>query len=173
MKRIILALLMSAMSLSVSAGNQSISPSVQLLSIKAVATAEKYGDELYMTVTSYPSKGKASHYQVPKFPLHWPSEHLGKIRNITLWNGNIDKGQAVELVMSLVEQDTPPWNTNDLIGTIKVKLHNKNGKLESSFSIPNMKQAGTVVKTKYGKATKFEFVGADYKYELVFMLKTK
>ncbi len=153
------------------AGNKTVSPQVDLLSITAHRIGEKTGDELYMTITTYPSEGKPSHYRIPKFPSHWMADKLGQINDIKLWKESIKPDQAVTIVFSLIEQDVPPWNTDDLIGTIQLHLKNVNGQIESKWHVVNFLAPPTIVHTKQGTAEKFDLVSEDGHYAVYLLMK--
>ncbi len=149
---------------------KSLTPELIMMHINPIKTLESSGDELYIDIAEYPSSGKASHYRIPKHPLHWPSRHVKKLKEISLWHKTIEPEQAVTLVISLLEQDTPPWNTDDLIGTVRVRIKNVNGKLEYSWSIPNRADSPISVKSRFGTAQKFELLGDGGNYELFLRL---
>ena len=157
MKRFMLFALVFVMSLPVWAKNsQSLHPAIHLVNISAITTTERGGDELYMSVTAYPSSGKPSHYVIPNPPLHWFSDELGQISKLKLWDGKIAQGEAVTLIFSLIEMDVPPWNTDDLVGTIRVHIKNDAGQLTSSWSMPNRSDVPIAVRTAEGTVEKFE-----------------
>jgi hypothetical protein len=148
-----------------------ITPHLNLLTINAIQTLETQGDELYLDVTAYPSNGKPHNFQVPKYPLYWGSNQLDKVNNVPIWQEPLANGEAVTLIISLVEQDIPLWGTDDLIGSIRVRLRNIDGKLESSWSMPNRVDAPTSILTKQGRAEKFQLVGENSNYEVFLFLK--
>lgn len=151
--------------------NNALHPELTMVHIKVKKTVEAGGDELYLDVTEYPSKGKASHFRVPEYPLHWPSRYLSKLKQVPIWDRAINENESVTLILSLVEQDTPPWNTDDMVGSIRVKLKNENGELQTSWSMPNRVDAPVTVLSKHGKAEKFELLGDRGNYEVYFLLK--
>lgn len=102
-----------------------------------IAAQESRGDELYFSITEYSSIEKPRTYLVPNFPTHWLSEHLSEINHVVLWQKPLKENESVMLVISLIERDAPPWNVDDLIGTIKLKMHFKDGVLEKGWQIPN------------------------------------
>ncbi len=150
---------------------KSVKPNVSMIHLKAIKTAEKNGDELYLAVTAYPSDGQPTHYQIPKYPLHWPSAKLDSLKNIKIWQDKLKPGQAVTLIVSLLEQDSPPWNTDDLIGTVRIRMKNKDGQLETSWSMPNRVDAPVSVMTKKGRAEKFDLLGEGSNYQLYLHLE--
>lgn len=145
---------------------KSVSPELILMHINPIKTLESSGDELYFDITEYPSSGKASHMRIPEYPLHWPSRHVKKLKEVSLWHKTLAPEQAVTLIVSLVEQDTPPWNTDDLIGTVRLHVKNVEGRLEYSWSTPNRADAPVSVQSRYGTAQKFQLLGEGGNYEL-------
>lgn len=128
------------------------------------------GDEIYVNVTEYSSVDKPSMHRVPEYPSHWLSKYIEKVKNIPIWNKAIQEGESVQLIISVVEAEAPPWDVDDLIGSVKLKVYIEKGKLEQEWSIPNSaitKQAGE----------KGHFVltgdGAEYKISLKLKLDKK
>lgn len=154
------------------ATNHTVHPKIELLRIKAIQTTEKNGDELYFGITVYGTKKKPYRYQIPKYPMYWASQKLNNLSKVSLWQGVLDDGESVNLVISLMEQDTPPWNTDDLIGVISVHMKNQQGKITYSWRMPNRVDPVVTVTSKYGPAQKFELLGDSSRYELYF-LQTK
>lgn len=118
---------------------KALNPALRLSAIKAIKTAEAGGDELYLDVTVYPSHGKPSHRQIPMRPLYWSSKALKNLKVVNLWSAKLEMGQTVTLIVSLVEHDVPPWNTDDLIGAVRIHVKNDAGILQSQWSMVNQK----------------------------------
>ena len=168
MKRTLLVVVLCLVSASVFA--KSLYPTVRLLKIEAVKAQEQGGDELYLHLTEYRSDGKSSISTFPARPTYWPSEHLDKVKNVKIWDSKLNKGESVEVIISLLEQDFHPWNTDDLVGTIKLRIKNNNDKLESNWSMPNRADAPDVVNTKHGLAQRFTLIGDNFKYVMYMLL---
>lgn len=137
---------------------------LKLDTIEKIKSQEKRGDELYFSITEYSSLEKARHYQVPDFPTHWLSDHLDKVKDVTLWKKTLKNDEAVELIISLVERDFPPWNVDDLLGSIKLKLRWNNGELKKEWSIPN--QAITHTVEEMSNSYRLNGDGAEYLLKL-------
>ena len=171
MKKLLTLLFLFNISVVFAANNNVIHPSVHLLSMKAVSTAEKRGDELYLNVTVFHSEGESDLFRFPAKPLYWPSEHIEKVDNLQVWDGQLKNGESAEVLFSLVEHDMPPWNTDDLVGTVRLHIKNTQGALEASWSMPNRTDSPMSVITKHGRAEKFSLIGDHGHYDLYFMLK--
>lgn len=113
-----------------------ISVSVELQSIEVVKTSEKGGDELYIDITQYSNLGESKIDRIPEAPLHWVSSQLDQIKNVPLWKGTIRDNEEMKLFISVVEQDNPPIDVDDLIGTALVMLKNDRGHLKTNFDLP-------------------------------------
>ena len=98
-----------------------------------MVTEGQQGDEIYLSITEFHSSRDARHITVPSQPVHWPSKALPQVKDLRLWGGSLKEGESLELIISVIEQDAAPWNIDDLIGTVKVKLRNENGKLEEKW----------------------------------------
>lgn len=143
---------------------------VKLAQLSATKTSEK-SDELYFSITQYSSQTVPAINRVPMFPLHWRTKDLATLKDITLWEGTLKNDESVLLVLTLLEQDVPPWDADDHIGSAQVRLANKNGKLTSEWGMPHFKDQPKVVQ-KDAKVPKFEMFGADSQYVTVFKIET-
>lgn len=132
-------LFVSAALLSFSVCAEDLNISVMLSKLEAVRTAEKRGDELYISVTEYGSSTAPINYLVPEFPMHWLSRRLEEVKNVTLWANSFKEGEGAAVIFSLIERNMPPWDLDDLIGTIKLKVRNTNGKLKKQWVLPHQK----------------------------------
>ncbi len=137
-----------------------------LKSFKTEQSQEKSGDELYISVTEYTKNHSPSYYQVPAFPAHWLSEHIGKVNNAIIWKKDITKCEDVDLMITLVEEDLLPWNVDDSLGSLKLKLTCQNDKLQGEWIIPN---ANAVSKSTEKNA--FQFTGDSGRYDIQFNLE--
>jgi hypothetical protein len=107
---------------------------LKLNAIEKFKSTEKRGDELYFHITEYSSLSAPVHRLVPEYPINWLSDYLSDVKNTTLWERSLREGEAVELVLSLTERDVPPWNLDDLVGTIKVKFRHDGNALVQEWS---------------------------------------
>ena len=137
------------------AAPKALSPVVKLCSIKAVKPIERYGDELYLTVTEYHSQKPPRHRIIPRHPLFWSSKVINKISNVQLWSGRLAPSEAVNLVITFIDKDAPPWNVDDLVGEVKLQMRNDNGELKREWSLPN--RHGSASFLDKGDPKKFEF----------------
>ncbi len=141
---------------------------ITLEELDAIKSQEKRGDELYFSITEYPSTSPAKHYQVPSFPSHWVSAYFKSLKNIVLWQKDMSTCEPMEVIFSLVEEDLPPWIPDDLLGSAKLKIHCENGKAIKEWVVPNKEI--TNEDTVNDKKTVFNFTGkgADYRAVLYF-----
>lgn len=173
-KRILLGLFCLVFVLFAYAGvNQPLKSSVYLLGMKSKQLSEKRGDEIYMTVTAYPSDGSAKHYNLPNHPLHWSSEHLEKIKNFKLWENGLNLNQEIKLVFTLVEKDVHPWNPDDLLGTVELTLKNENGRIQAKWQPGKHTSGPLYVPTEHGAAEQFDMKGKNGHYIVNLSLRVK
>jgi len=111
----------------------SITAIVKLKEIKALKVSEASGDEVYFTVTHYSNRGVSDHQRVPHFPHYWLSRHLTAVHDVILWKQEILLEEAIQIILSLVEHDAPPFNVDDHLGSIKLILQNNQGQLVSKW----------------------------------------
>ncbi len=102
--------------------------------IEKIKNLENMGDELYFHITEYSSLSTPVHTLVPEYPINWVSAYLAEVKNVTLWQRALKEGEAVELAISLTERDAPPWNLDDLVGTVKVKFRRDGKQLIQEWS---------------------------------------
>lgn len=142
---------------------------VKLEAIEKIQSQELGGDELYFTITEFPLGKSPSYYQIPGYPTHWLSDHLEKIKDIVLWKKSVRACENIDVVFSLVEKDLPPWNLDDDLGTVELKVRCENGQVKANWSIPNPKTAATILEG--GSA--FSFTGKNAEYHAVFKFEDK
>ncbi len=163
--RNILICLLLACSLNVAAKTYTVN--VELASIKAINKSERNGDEIYLSITKYSNLSDPAIFRVPQFPMHWLSKELPKVSNIELWNGEVKEDETVLLIFSLLEQDVPPWNVDDHIGSAKVRITNKNGELLAVWGQPNFIDQPKVMQSE-SKYPEYTMYGDDSEYKIKF-----
>tara|TARA_Y100000588_G_C13789586_1_gene726081 strand:- start:152 stop:670 length:519 start_codon:yes stop_codon:yes gene_type:complete len=149
--------------------DKTLKPSVILNHIKVIQPQEGRGDELYFDVTVN-RIDKRTFYQVPKHPHHWASKWAAKIKHVELWTDSLNEGETITLTLSLLDRDLTKINSDDLIGTVQIRMKNKGGVLHWHWNMPNhVKSSDTVV----GDAgiQRFELFGEHAHYELYLSLK--
>ena len=146
---------------------KNIPVSVELVEIKAKALGEKGGDEVYFTVTQYSSVRGSAQTRIPMFPTHWLSKHLSQLKKVSLWQGEVGEQESIQLVLTLIEHDVPPWNVDDHLGSVKLNLMQEQGRLKSKWGIPNY-QDQTKIST--GDNLTYDFQGPDGEYQVTFKL---
>lgn len=150
-----------------------LKPSLILKHIKIIKTGESGGDELYFDISTYRA-GKPTHYaRIPELPNHWISQIMDKVRGVNLWSETLAPGEVVTVILSLNEADTPPWNSDDVIGSIKVQLKNEKGNLQTRWSIPNRSDSLITTAGPAGDIHRFELMGGNGNYEISIRLQSQ
>ena len=140
---------------------------VKLDSIEAISVTEKGGDEIYFSVTTYPKNARATYERVPMFPVHWLAKSLENIKGVVLFERSFTEGDGAQVILSLVEQDIPPWNIDDHLGSVKLTFANENGRLNEKWSIPNYKDETSVKQRSSTSRTKsYTFMGEGGEYRV-------
>lgn len=119
-------------------------PAEMTLTLKQISssqTSEKSGDEVYIDIFELSDDRRPKKFHIPKYPHHWPSVMLSKVKNIPLWQGRLNPTGEVKLIVSLLDKDAPPWNNNDLIGAaeIYITVENNTPKIILKVDEPNQK----------------------------------
>lgn len=109
---------------------------VTLDSIAVVKPSEKSGDEIYFDITQYSNQGQSKTSRLPAAPQHWLSKQLSEVKNVTLWEGIVRDKEEVKVIFSVVEQDFPPWDVDEMIGSALLVLENVNGRLQYRWELP-------------------------------------
>lgn len=142
--------------------------SLKLVNIRAEKTTELGEDEVYFNITQYSSLGYSNETRIPTYPGHWLSKQLPAVKDLVIWKGVIKENEAVKLIVSLGEEDSLPWDPNDLIGAAQLELENKAGKLQQAWKVPIFEEKEEVEMLKKGKQERFIFKGADSRYDVAF-----
>lgn len=140
---------------------------VKLHRLESLHAQEKSGDELFISVTEFPMQENPIHYQVPNFPSHWISKYLPNIKDVVVWKKTLKQCEPVDLLISLVEEDLPPWNVNDLLGSVELKIKCVNGKPQEEWLIPDPKNTSKIT----SESNAFSFTGKNAEYHAVFKLE--
>lgn len=162
--------------LSTSVFAQNIQAVIQMDSIDVQKSTEEYGDEIYLVITEFDADGANTQFTIPQYPVTWPSEGIHQVKNVKLWQGEIKSGKTDEIIIELVEHDAPPYNVDDSIGSVRIKLNNNNGTLNILWQQNWDESAGKtnaaeVVKSDALTSKTFVFKGDGGEYTLTFSLK--
>ena len=137
---------------------------LKLVSLEKKQSQEQSGDELYISITEYSKNHLPRNYQVPAFPSHWLSQYVSSVKEAVLWKKDLQECEEAELLITLVEEDILPWNVDDSLGSLKLKLSCQNGKMQGQWVILDSKTASTIPHQK----DKFSFTGNNGLYDLQF-----
>lgn len=110
-------------------------PTIVLQDLQAIKLNEKKGDEVYINVTEYLPNGKSNSTNIPLPPFAWASKDLPKVKDLKLWNTTLAEGQSADVIITFIEQDNPPFDPDDLLGVVQLKLVNAKGKLKTLWTV--------------------------------------
>lgn len=169
MRRIIITL---AMVLATSlAYAKTVQKQLMIDNFEVTQAVEAMGDEIYLMVTVLNSKGDDKQYTIPNYPVTWPSESVERIDNLVVWEGGIDEGESTEIIVELVEQDAPPFNVDDSLGSARIKLENNKGNVVAEWDSFHHTSEYTQEETKQGEKYRYHFNGHGGKYSAHLHLK--
>jgi hypothetical protein len=80
--------------------------------------------------------GASKNSKIPAGDLCWESKNLDKVKDVVLWEGDVQTGEEIKLILSVVEQDFPPWDPDELIGGAQLILTNNKGKFAHEWVKP-------------------------------------
>ncbi len=153
------------------AAEHALTPSLILNQVKVLKASERDGDELYFDISVY-RPGHTTHYlRVPEKPIHWTSRVIERVKSVPLWSQPLKSGQAITLIVSLIDSDMSVLNPDDLIGSMRVDIKNKNGALQISWSMPNRVDGPITIANQNGDVQKFELRDKHGQYDVYLSLK--
>lgn len=150
----------------ISAFAKDLTVNLTVANMQASKQQETKADELYFDIAEYTQKGLQQFYRVPEKPIHLLSTHLKKVNNFNLWHNTLKNGESTEVIISLIEEDYSPWDLDDLIGVVKLKIKNEKGKLVTAWSMPNTTNQGLVLTSKKGELRRFVLTDGKAKYQV-------
>lgn len=184
-KKLLLYLIfLTATELSTASIDSNINPNIELkiyLDAIKVNKPIKPKDKIYIQVTEYSNIYKPKEHRIPAYPKHWLQRELSGLKNILLWHGVVESLEKKELIISLIEQELLPLNSDEPLGSVKLIMDNKH---QGQKMLINWEQAGLKenvnikkIKTKT-KSTKtsqviFEMQGKNSNYLIKFHTVTK
>lgn len=137
--------------------------------IKAIQPTEIDGDELYIDVEIRQANQVRNVWRVPQKPGYWSSHRLSALKPFVVWSGSIAEGDEVIAYVSLVEMDANPLNPDDVIGTVRVTMQNKQGMIQAQWSRLNEEEGEKgqpLLIEKEGHIFKFKTSKAVYMMDL-------
>jgi hypothetical protein len=153
---------------------QDIQVAIKMVGITVEKTADKGTDNLFFNITQYSNLKRGGESRIPKYPKHWLSKQLLGLKNVVLWDGKIERGESLKLILALMEQDFPPWDLDDAIGAAEVNLLNQNGRLKVQWGVPQFeKNKPEVEMLKHAVPQRYIFKGAGSRYDVAFSVEQK
>lgn len=171
MRRIGMFLLASLFSSFINAADNELNPRLILDHLKVIQVQEKDGDEIYFDISVYRANKSEHYFRIPANPNHWPSQLMDTISHVTLWSESLKAGETVTLIVSLMESDASPFNPDDLIGLVRVKLKNVKGVLQTSWSMPNRYDSAGKPAAQKRSMHKFDMLGEGAHYDIFLSLE--
>lgn len=145
-------------------------PSIVLESIAPIHTTEKSGDEVYINITEYLPNGKTKSTNIPMPPIAWSSKNLTEIKDLTLWQGKLAKGESANVIMTFIEQDNPPLDPDDLLGVVQLNIINTQQGLKTSWSVRQGTIKTSAQRTSKDKQQYFMLTGSQGSYSVAIKL---
>lgn len=177
---------------------KSVTASLYLQNIKAIKKNESSSDEIYFSITEFSSDKKNLTYTIPGFishnhrqfatptligpsgvynhpVMHWNSTQLKKVNHAKLWEKVLKEGQSVELFLTVIEHDAQPFDLDDPIGALKIRVSNKKGKILTLWRYLGNTKSELISSSKNegGERKGYQFMGSNSKYNLNFHLMIK
>lgn len=145
-----------------------------ILQLDAITIDRLVEDKIYIEITEYSNLHKAKEYRIPTYPKHWLIKDLPKLKNIELWQGAVNKLENIELVVSVVDNDFPPFDSDRPLGSVKLKLENKHNLININWDSANFKEPIQIEKISHTKSpnhVKFKMKNQNSEYIIGFVVK--
>jgi len=94
---------------------------------------KKHKNRLYIQITEYSDIKHSKEYRIPMYPKHWLAKDLAKLNKILLWQNTIDSCENKKLIISLIDQEFPPLENDQSLGSVKLVLNNNNAKKKGGY----------------------------------------
>lgn len=150
-----------------------LTPKLILNRLKVEQTQDVNRDEIYVDLSVFKPNSKKEYFRIPKAPYHWNSDRIDNVKLVELWSETLKEGETINIIISFIDEDARPLNPDDLIGSIRLRIRNVNGKLHSKWSVPNRADGPDVVEGKAGQVQKFSLYDRKARYEVYLSLKGK
>ncbi len=169
MKKLALSFLISILTLfSYSISAKPITAEVKIAELQNIKLASYFWDQIYFTVLETDNKGKSKLRRIPEYPLETPIKKNRKLKDISLWKKDLNEGESVQVIISVVEQDLSKFGSDDLIGQAAVTLSNTNNKLVSTWSVPESDRKHTTKFIHKNDVIMFDMTGDKGDYHITF-----
>ena len=155
-----------------------LKPELILDHIETITPQEHRGDELYLSISASKKDSPTEYIRIPNHPIHWTSNKVSNLSKVPMWSQEIAPGTSVVVVTSLVDEDMPYWNIDDIIGSVRLRIKNENGVLMTSWDMPNqVKEVNTkshpeVLEKNTNAIKKFDLIGDGAHYVLYLSLSS-
>ena len=150
-------------------------PTEVIVKLDAITVNKPVKDKIYIEITEYSSINKAKEYRIPSYPKHWLIKDLPKLKNTTLWKGTIQDSENKKLIISLVDNDFPPLDSDQPLGSVKLTLTNKNDKINIDWDKAGFKEPINIQKIASNDGSDhviFKMQGKRSEYTVGFFVKT-
>jgi len=150
-------------------------PTEVIVKLDAITVNKPVKDKIYIEITEYSSINKAKEYRIPTYPKHWLIKDLPKLKNTILWNGIIQDSENKKLIISLVDNDYPPLDSDQPLGSVKLTLTNKNDKINIDWDKAGFKEPINIQKISSSDGSEhvtFKMQSKRSEYTVGFFVKT-
>ena len=127
-------------------------------------------DKIYLNIATYSSTKVNNDYQIPEAPLHWDANYLDQVKDLVLWEKSLGMDESMDFIISLIENDMPPWNPDELLGTVKLSVRSKNHHISSIW---HADEDAVEVDSHQRKVHEYLMLGEHGRYVVGLKLKEK
>lgn len=97
--------------------------------IQIISEHDKMGDQLYFYVLENRKDQDLEDKITPKFPFSYTKKNIKDFQSTLLWKDEIANNDQVDLTVSLLEREAPPWFQDDVMGIVSLLLKNDADKI--------------------------------------------
>ena len=144
---------------------------LKLAAIKANESSSQSNDDLYFSLSQYSNMRAAKDFRVPVFPSHWISKQFTELKDVVLWEGELKEDEKIKLIISLVEQDYLPFDSEGGIGSAELSLYYHKGMLTTKWGVPDFESSEEVEQLSSSIPQHYIFKGSESKYDVAFLVE--
>jgi hypothetical protein len=98
--------------------------------IQIISEHDKMGDQLYFYVLENRKDQDLEDRTMPAFPFSYTKKNIKEFESVLLWRDEVAKNNQVDMTVSLLEREAPPWFQDDVMGIVSLNIKNDADKIK-------------------------------------------
>lgn len=146
---------------------------IYMKKVQPIKVLHEHGDHIYFNINEYPTQGDAKVLRVPDYPSNWQSKILPCMHDIKIWEGVVSNDNSVVVLLTVMDQTFEMLEDDNLIGSVMVEITNKNNKIKTEWTIPNVYDRQQKVEQVKRNSPKYLMFGNNMRYTIEFKTSMK